>query len=318
MKIKFEEILTRAKSTLTRALAKSVKAIFFLLKIMVPTSLAVTLLGWSGILGVISNWLAPAMRILGLPGEAAFAFISGALLTNYSAIAVMGGLSLSVRDATIVAVMCLIAHNLVVETSVMKSTGSSAMKMLFLRLGMAFLGAIALNLVLPGSLALVPFSSSAAEVRGPFLDMIASWAISTFKLIARIVIFVTLIMAIQEALEEAKAMDFLSRMLEPLMRLFGLSPSSSFMWIVVNVVGYAYGAGILKTEYETGKLSKSDGDLFNHHAAISHSLLEDTILYAAVSLPVAWLMLPRLALSVAVVWMERFRRRMRLIKFQKM
>lgn len=303
------EAAERAKAIVSRSIAKSLKAIVFLLKIMIPTSLAVTLLGWSGILGILASVFVPVMRLVGLPGEAAFAFISGALLTNYSAIAVMGTLSLSVREATIIAVMCLIAHNLVMETSVMKSTGSSGVKMLFLRLGMAIIGALLLNLLLPASLASVPFSSGAAEAKGPFLQMLWGWAVSTFKLVGRIVVFVTLIMLIQETLEEVKAMDFLSGMLSPFMKLFGLPGSASFMWIVVNVVGYTYGAGILKNQYEAGKLTRPEGDLFNHHAAISHSLLEDTLLYAAVSLPVAWLMLPRLALSAIVVWVERLRRR---------
>jgi hypothetical protein len=43
-------------------------------------------------------------------------------------------------------------------------------------------------------------------------------------------------------------------------------------------------------------MSLQEGDLFNHHAAISHSLLEDTVLYGANSLPVPWLLVPRLVL----------------------
>ncbi|MEN6417168.1 MAG: transporter, partial [Armatimonadota bacterium] len=80
-------------------------------------------------MAVISGFLAPLMRLIGLPGQAALVFLSGALLNNYSAIAVMGTVALSLRDATILAVMCVICHNLLVETTVMKSAGSSAIKM---------------------------------------------------------------------------------------------------------------------------------------------------------------------------------------------
>ena len=59
---------------------------------------------------------------------------------------------------------------------------------------------------------------------------------------------------------------------------------------------------------DEGRMTAKEGDLFNHHAAISHSILEDTVLYGAISLPVFWLILPRILLSIIVVWLERLRR----------
>jgi hypothetical protein len=92
------------------------------------------------------------------------------------------------------------------------------------------------------------------------------------------------------------------------MQFFGLPASSSFLWIVINVVGYAYGAGIVVKEIEEGRMKPQDGDLFNHHAGMCHSLLEDTTLYAAVGIPIFWITLPRIVLAILVVWLERGRR----------
>ncbi|PKL06386.1 MAG: transporter [Spirochaetae bacterium HGW-Spirochaetae-9] len=287
---------------------KSVSTILFLLKIMVPTSLAVALLGWSGLLQVIAKFLSPLMRLIGLPGEAALVFISGAFLNNYSAIAVMGSLSLTVRDATILALMSLTAHNLIAETAVMKSAGSSALKMVLLRVGTAILGAFVLNLLLPRSMAGSVFALGIDTEKLVFLAMLENWAVSTLALVAKIVVYVICIMLLQSLFDEFKVIDLLSRLLAPFMRIFGLPAEASFLWIVVNIVGYSYGAGIIKSEYETGKMKKQDGDLFNHHAAISHSLLEDTILYSGIGLSVFWLMVPRLFFATAIVWLERFRR----------
>jgi hypothetical protein len=64
----------------------------------------------------------------------------------------------------------------------------------------------------------------------------------------------------------------------------------------------------LVEEIEEGRLSKFDSDLLNHNAAICHSLLEDSLLFASIGVPVAVLILPRLALSAVVVWLERARR----------
>jgi hypothetical protein len=36
------------------------------------------------------------------------------------------------------------------------------------------------------------------------------------------------------------------------MLIFGLEPSMSFLLIVINIVGYAYGAGIIKAARDEG------------------------------------------------------------------
>jgi hypothetical protein len=63
-------------------------------------------------------------------------------------------------------------------------------------------------------------------------------------------------------------------------------------------------------------MKRQDADLFNHHAAVCHSLVEDSALYAMVGIPLVWITLPRLALAVAVTWLERLRRRIVLHSFK--
>ncbi|MBL8966245.1 MAG: transporter [Spirochaetaceae bacterium] len=307
-----EELPTSAPR---RALAAAVlgaksalKTAWFLLKIMVPVTLAVALLGWSGILAKIASLLAPAMGLLGLPGDAALVFISSALLNIYSAIAVAGSLSLDLREATILAVMCLTAHNLLVETAVMKKTGSSATKMVLLRLGSAILAGWIYSLILPRGLSASVFSAGGPAARPEFWPMLAAWALSTARLVAKIGLLVLAIMVVQRILEEFRFMDFLSRLFAPFMKFLGLPERASFLWIVINIVGYAYGAGIVGAEIQSGRMKPQEGDLFNHHASLCHSLLEDTALFAAVGVPIFWTTLPRLAAATAAVWIERGRR----------
>jgi len=310
MQSEMEEKATgRIRRLVLAALRKAASTILFLLKIMIPTSLAVAILGWSGALQAISGFLSPLMRLIGLPGQAALVFLSGALLNNYSAIAVMGTLPLSLRDATILAVMCLICHNLLVETTVMKSAGSSAVKMVLLRIGTALFAAFLLNLVLPQGMADTVYSQGISAERAGLGAMLGSWALSTLRLIGTVVLYVVAIMLVQSIFEEFGVMKYLSRALAPFMKVLGLSTDVSFLWIVINIVGYAYGAGIIKSEYGEGKLAREEGDLFNHHAAICHSLMEDTILYSALGIGVVWLIVPRFLLAMASVWMERLRRR---------
>lgn len=304
MKFSHQQLNEIARKTLSR----TIETAWFLIKIMVPVSLAVEILGWSGLLQKIALVMAPLMKILGLPGEAALVYISGALLNNYSAIAVMSSMNLTIHDATILALMCLVSHNLIVETAVMKSIGSSAVKMVLLRMGTAIVGGILLNLLLPASFNDTKLFASRSILQSAFWPMMAAWAILTLKLVGRIILYILVLMFIQTLLEQFNLMEKLSRWLGWLMQLFGLEPSMSFLWIVVNIVGYAYGAGIIKAARSDGLMTVQEGDLFNHHAAITHSLFEDTVLFSVISIPVIWLMVPRLIFSVIVVWGERARR----------
>jgi hypothetical protein len=138
--------------------------------------------------------------------------------------------------------------------------------------------------------------------------MLTAWALSTLKLVIKILILVLVIMVGQRLMEEFRIMDFLSRITAPAMLVFGLPHSASFLWIILNVVGYAYGAGVIMERVKDGKMKPQEADLVNHHASVCHSLFEDTVLYAAIGVPIFWLTVPRVAMALVVVWFERFRR----------
>jgi spore maturation protein SpmB len=330
-----------------RALASSLKTSWLIIRLMVPVSLAVAALEWLGALRYLGAALDPAMKFFGLPGEASIVLLSSVFLNIYSAIAAAGALGLGGRAMVVLAIMCLTAHNLPVETAIMRKTGSSALKMVFLRLGFMVLAGFAFNLVLPrvpaardGSAlptaaiaadaanamfspdapdaesapdaaeqsAVAAAPPRAAVAREAPLEALRGWAVDTGFLILKMIALISLIMLLQKVLDEFGFMAALSRFLSPLLRVFGLPPGTSVLWIVIQTVGYGYGAAVLMDQVSEGKVSQRDGDLLNHHAAVCHSLLEDTLLFAAVGVPILWITLPRLALALAVVWLERWRR----------
>jgi spore maturation protein SpmB len=310
-------LAARAGRAAVAGATSSLKTVWFLLKVVVPVTFAVALLGWLGILAWISGLLGPLMGVVGLPGQAALVLISSIFLNIYTAIAVAASMTLDLKSATILALMCLTAHNMIVETAVMKKTGSSAIKMIVLRVGMALAAGYVLNLVLPAWMAKAPYSTASAPgARPAFGGMLAAWAASTGLLSLKIVGIVLAVMVGQKLLEEFRVLDLLSRLLAPFMRIFGLPREASFLWIVINVVGYSYGAGVVLEQVGAGSMKKQDADLFNHHAGICHSLVEDSALYAAVGIPLLWITLPRLALGALVVWLERARRHLVRRSFQ--
>jgi hypothetical protein len=301
-------LMNRLSSAIKLGVKGGLKTTWFLVKVIVPVTLAVAILGWCGALAVIARFCAPVMGFIGLPGDASLVFISSIFLNIYSAIAVAGSIGLDMRQFTIIAIMCLTAHNLIVETAVMKKTGSSATKMVVIRIVAAILAAKVFSLVLPAGLASLPFSSPSPGAKQDFLAMLAGWGLSTLKLVAKIFVIVMSIMVVQRLLEELKVMDFLSKLFSPVMKFFGLPANSSFLWIVINIVGYAYGAGIVTEQIESGKMKPQEGDLFNHHAGMCHSLLEDTTLFAVLGVSLFWITVPRLVMATALVWLERLRR----------
>lgn len=301
-----QTVPSRIVSTIGTAGLAGIKTTLLLGRIMIPVSLAVSLLSWSGFLPLFANLLTPVMKMLGLPGEAALVLVSSVFLNVYSAIAVIESLSLSPREISILAIMTVTAHNLVIETAVMKKAGSSAVKMILLRLGWALVLGWAFNYILPpAGVTGAVFTADPARLEFP--AMMGRWGLSTLGLMAKILLLVCGIMVVQRFMEEFKAMHFLSRLLSPLMRGFGLSDETSFLWIVVNVAGYAYGAAVIMDRVHNGKMKPRDADLFNHHASLCHSLLEDTALYLAIGVPLFWLTVPRLMAATVVVWVERIR-----------
>ena len=88
-----------------QAVPASWKSTRWLLKLMIPISLAVTLMQHFGILAWIATWINPMFVHFGLPGESAVAFISGAAAGTYAGLAVMMSIPLTMKQASILALM---------------------------------------------------------------------------------------------------------------------------------------------------------------------------------------------------------------------
>lgn len=299
-----QSIQARIAKSIREALPSALKTGWWMVKVTLIVSFAVTILQYFGVVGWMSESLTPVFKFLGLPGEAALVFISGYFVNLYSAIAVVVTLDLSVRAITILAVMCLCAHNMIIETAVQKKTGSSLVRMMLIRTISAFVLGFALNLIMPQATTMVaaqePFQ---AEVG---LGMVLkSWLISAAWLILKMMTLIISLSILQRLLAEFGAIRWLSKKLRPIMRIFGLPAKTSFLWIVANILGLAYGSAVMIEEAERGVISREEADLLNHHIGISHSNLEDVILFASVGATVLWMLLTRWVASAIIVWFRR-------------
>ena len=112
--------------------------------------------------------------------------------------------------------------------------------------------------------------------------MLAAWGLSTASdSPLKSLLIVLGVMIAQRLLEEFEVMDLpLSAYSLRLCSFSACRDRRASLWIVINVVGYAYGAGIVEEQVKAGNMKPQEADLFNHHAGVCHSLIEDTLLFA--------------------------------------
>lgn len=297
--------LERAWLCIKNALPKSARTCIWLLKIILPISLLVRLLEYSGWLAEISGFLSPLFSLVGLPGETAIIFITSTFGPLYAPIALITSMSLGLREATILAIMCLVSHNLIVESSIQAKTGSSFWGMTILRLSMSFLIAFTLNMVLPEWSGQTVGKALAATQDTSLKEVLILWITGSMSVIITILLIVTGLMILHNVLDEFRLMKKLSDLFAPLMKIFGLPRDAAFLWLVGNVVGLAYGGAIMVEQMQLKKLTQKEGHLLNHHLAVSHSLLEDTVIFVAIGIPALWILGTRLLFAIAVVWGRR-------------
>ena len=304
-------LLIRLYKCVLRAMPRSLSICLWLFKVMLPISLAVRVLQYVGVIDWLAGYLSPIFSYIGLSGDSAIVFLTSIFLPLYPTIAVMTTLTLTLREATILAVMCLVSHNLPVECSVAHKTGSPFGRIVAFRIGMSFASAIILNLLMPKSDAPFSFLASATTEITSWGMLFTQWLSSSLVLIITIILIVSALMVLQRVLEEFGWMHRIAHILAPLMRLFGLPSGCSLLWLTGNVVGMAYGAAIMIDEVEQGRLTRHEANLVNHHLGVSHSLLEDTMLFVAMGISFWWIFLTRLALAMIAVWTMRGIKRLR-------
>ncbi|OFX56554.1 MAG: hypothetical protein A2066_17750 [Bacteroidetes bacterium GWB2_41_8] len=296
-------IKARLLKCVKTSLPQGTKTAIWLLKLTIPVSFAVFLLNFFGILNVIAGWVAPLFKLIDLSGQASIVLITSFFTNIYSVIAVMTTLGTGQREGTILAVMCLISHALIVETAIQKRTGSTPWRMVLTRISASFIAAWGLNLLLPGEMNIADanYIREAKAFQPAMLNWLTDMTITTIK----IIVLVNLLLILQRILNEFGLIKWILKPFIPLLKLMGLPANTGFLWMIANTLGLSYGGAIMISESEEGKLSKEDADLLNHHIAVSHSQLEDPLLFVAVGYPMAILIWPRILLAIAFVWIRR-------------
>jgi len=141
-------LIINNRAVVIRGCRKGIDLTLDLAKTIVPVYIFVTFLKYTPVLPWLSTMLEPLMGLMGLPGEASLAMVFGMGVSFYAGLGAIVSLDLTVKQITVIGSVLLIAHSLPVETAITKKTGVAAMPLLLMRVGVAFLSGIGLNLMM--------------------------------------------------------------------------------------------------------------------------------------------------------------------------
>ncbi|MDD2247281.1 MULTISPECIES: nucleoside recognition domain-containing protein [Proteiniphilum] len=287
------------------AVKKSGYTTLWLLKIILPISLAVRFLDYFGALAYLAKFLDPVFVYMGLPGSTAIVFITSIFLPLYAPLAIITSMPLTLRELTILALMCQISHNLPVESAIQAKTGTSFWSMSILRIAMSIITGVVLNLILPQNMGMPVFSHVGVKAMNSVADVLLAWLKSSMSIALLITSIVFMLNLLYNILEAYKLIPKLSRGIAPILKFFGLPESTGFLWLIGYIVGLAYGGALMMDQMREGKVTRTDASLLNYHLAVSHSVLEDNLLFVALGVSIWWILGVRFVAAWLVVWIRR-------------
>ena len=71
------------------------------------------------------------------------------------------------------------------------------------------------------------------------------------------------------------------------------------------MLGISYGSAVMLELEEKGIISREDANDVNFHLIMNHSLLEDTIVFAATGISALLLVTTRIIFAIILVWTRR-------------
>ena len=292
------------KAGLFAGLRSGWRGFLWMAEIVVPVSLAVALLQWSGWLDILGAFFSPVMSLLRLPAEAAVPIITGMLVNIYAVLAAITVLPFSIPQMTLIAIFSLIAHNFIMEGIVQHRSGINVLKITAIRFVAAMLTVFVVSRFFAGTSMSVPVSVSAAA-HSPFAGALRSWAENTAWLLLKVFLIIMSIMVILGISRTMGWVEWLLRIFRPVMSAFGLSERTTMMFVTGIVFGLLYGGATIVEEARNGTITREDAERLHVSLSINHSVIEDPALFAALGINVLWLWIPRLIAAIVAVHMFR-------------
>ena len=290
---------------------RGIHGFLWIARILIPVSLAVALLDWTGWLYALDPVFSPIMALINLPPQAALPIISALFTSFYAAVAMMVVIPFTHSQFILMAIFISIAHIIVVEGLIQHKAGINGVVISVLRLTAAGVAVYIASLFLPGTETPVVMPVDLGE-RVHISAALLAWTVSTLRLMLKILAMIVPVMIVLETLKELGYTHRIAAAFRPFMTLLGLTPNVATMWVTGTFFGIIYGSAVIVEESTSGRFT--DDELKRLHIALgmSHSMVEDPALFLALGVGLEWTVLPRLLAAAATVHLYRLLRAVRI------
>lgn len=297
-------------SILKNGFIAGLKTTWTLSKFIFPITLLIVILQYTPILPWVIDLVSPVMGIFGLRGDAAIPLVLGNALNLYAGIAGILSLELTVKEVFIIAVMLSFSHNIFIETTVALKVGVKLWVVLLVRFGLASISAIVINLVWSGGsdIAKYGMAPKVAAIPEGWMEIISLGLQKASFGVLQLALIVIPLMIIIQYLKDKQYLQKFSQKIAPFTKVLGIAPNASMTLVSGLVIGLAIGAGVMIQAVQEDGVSKKDATLVFIFLVACHAVVEDTLIFIPLGIPIWPLLLLRLGIAfvltiaIAAIW----------------
>lgn len=285
-----------------KGVKEGLKVTWSLGKIVFPVTIIVTILQYTKILPWFIKIIAPFMGLIGLPGEAAMPLVLGNALNLYAAIGAIVSFEFTVKEVFIMAIMLSFSHNLFIESALASRVGVNWWFITALRISLAIIAAVMVNLLWPGGSEMAQYGLiSSSEVVLTSWQAIIIHGLKTATLAVLQLSFIVIpLMIIMQYLRDLGWLTVISDKFAPFTRFLGMKENTSFTLVTGLTIGLAFGAGVMIQAVQEDGVSKKDMMLALIFLVTCHAVIEDTVVFIPLGIPVWPLLVIRFTTAVAL------------------
>jgi len=286
------------------------KTTWTLSKFIFPITVLIVILQYTPVLPWIIDLVSPIMGIFGLRGDAAIPLVLGNALNLYAGIAGILSLELTVKEVFIIAVMLSFSHNIFIETTVALKVGVKLWVVLLVRFGLAAISAIVINLVWSGGSEIAQYGMApkADAIPEGWLEIILLGLQKASFGVLQLAMIVIPLMIIIQYLKDKQYLQKFSQKIAPFTKVLGIAPNASMTLVSGLVIGLAIGAGVMIQAVQEDGVSKKDATLVFIFLVACHAVVEDTLIFIPLGIPIWPLLVLRLGIAfvltivIAAIW----------------
>jgi len=278
---------------------------YHLFKLMIPIIIIVKIIGELGGIKYFAYALEPLMEMVGLPASMGLVWAT-TMITN-----IYGGMiifittatneALTVAQVTVLGSMMMIAHSLPIEVRIVQKVGVRVIYTLILRIGGALLLGYILHKIYSNTGYLTETNDALWKPTIDSDDSLLSWIKTQLITLFQVFLVIAVLVIFLRLLKLSGIERLLIFLLKPLLKVLGLSDTTTSISIIGITLGLTYGGSLLINEAQTGKVSKMD--VFGSLSLLSlcHALIEDTLLVMLIGADISGVLYARLVFSLLLI-----------------